>query len=385
MMEKRVYKDSGEEISLLGFGCMRLPRRQENSPEIDVKTARAMIDYALEHGVNYFDTAHPYHEGLSEPFVGEALSGYPRDKFNLATKMPTWLIGDQSQVHDIFAGQLQKCRVEYVEYFDYYLVHNIGGTTFPKVEECRIYEILKAKKREGRIRRLGFSFHAAPELLRKVVSLYEWDFAQIQLNYLDWELQDAKSQYEILTEKGIPVVVMEPVRGGALAKLCPQAIAVFRAAEPKASAASWALRYAASLPNVLTVLSGMSAMEQIKDNVATMEDFRPLTREGYATIADALAAYRLSGTIPCTACGYCMDCPFGVNIPKVFAIYNNYRTNNLDMLFTLEYEVLGKSGQAANCKKCGRCLPLCPQAIKIAEWMEKIDQAALKAAALPQH
>ncbi|MDR2005652.1 MAG: aldo/keto reductase [Acidaminococcales bacterium] len=381
-MEKRVYKNSGEEVSLLGFGCMRLPRRKEDSPEIDAKTARAMIGYAIEHGVNYFDTAHPYHEGLSEPFVGEALSAYPRDKFNLATKMPTWLINDQADVHAIFAGQLKKCRVKY---FDYYLVHNIGGDTFPKVGEHRIYEILQEKKREGKIRRLGFSFHAAPELLRRVTDLYEWDFAQIQLNYLDWELQAAKSQYEILTDKGIPVVVMEPVRGGALARLCPQAIDIFRAAEPGASAASWALRYAASLPNVLTVLSGMTNMEQIKDNVATMENFRPLTPNGYAVIADALAAYRLSGTIPCTACGYCMDCPFGVNIPKVFAIYNNYRINNSDMLFMLEYKVLGLSGQAANCQKCERCLPLCPQGIKITEWLDKINQAALKAESLPQH
>jgi predicted aldo/keto reductase-like oxidoreductase len=375
-MEKRAYKDSKEKISLLGFGCMRLPLLKEGGPEIDAKAAEAMIDYALGHGVNYFDTAHPYHAGLSEPFVGEALSKYPRDSFNLATKMPTWLIESQADVHDIFAGQLKKCLVEY---FDYYLVHNIGADTLRKVEEHDIYGILREKKREGKIRRLGFSFHAAPEILQKAVDGYEWDFAQIQLNYLDWELQDAKRQYEILAAKGIPTVVMEPVRGGALAKLCPQALDVLRAADPGASAASWALRYAASLPNVLTVLSGMSNLEQVKDNVATMENFKLLASEDYAVIEKALFAYRLSGTIPCTACGYCMDCPFGVNIPKVFAIYNNYRTTNSDMLFMLEYRVLGDSGQAANCKKCGKCQPLCPQGIEIAQWLDTINQAALKA------
>jgi predicted aldo/keto reductase-like oxidoreductase len=384
-MEKRTYKNSGDAVSLLGFGCMRLPRQDEKAPDIDKKTAKAMVDYAIAHGINYFDTAHPYHEGLSEPFVGEALSGYKRDSFNLATKMPTWLISSEEEVHRIFDGQLKKCRVDY---FDYYLVHNIGADTFPKVGQYNIYEILKEKKREGKIRRLGFSFHAAPELLREVVKRYEWDFAQIQLNYLDWELQDAKGQYEILTENGLPVVVMEPVRGGALAKLCPQALDIFRAAAPAASAASWALRYVASLPNVLTVLSGMSDMAQMRDNVATMENFRPLAASEYAVISDALAAYRLSGSIPCTACGYCMDCPHGVNIPKVFAVYNNYRANNTSnagMIFMMEYQVLGEKSQASNCKRCGRCLPLCPQGIKITEWLDKITAAMAALESTPSH
>jgi predicted aldo/keto reductase-like oxidoreductase len=187
-MEQRTYKNTGEKVSLLGFGCMRLPRLNENTQDIDKPAARAMIDYALANGVNYFDTAHPYHDGLSEPFVGEALAGHPRDSFNLATKMPSWLVDSPALAEEIFAGQLKKCRVDY---FDYYLIHNIGDDTIKNVEKHRIYELLLAKKRAGQIRRLGFSFHASPALLRKVTDNYEWDFAQIQLHYLVWELQDA--------------------------------------------------------------------------------------------------------------------------------------------------------------------------------------------------
>jgi predicted aldo/keto reductase-like oxidoreductase len=371
-MEKRNLKYG--ELSLLGFGLMRLPCK-EGSEKIDTDQATAMIDLALDRGINYFDTAYIYHEGNSELFAGEALSRHDRDSYNLATKMPLMAVKTKADVERIFNEQLKKCRTGY---FDFYLLHNINQDHFSVAEQNNVYEQLKEKQRQGLIRRLGFSFHDQPEFLRKVVDKYDWDFAQIQLNYLDWELQNAKEQYEVLTQKGIPVNVMEPVRGGTLARLCEASIGIFNEADPKASPASWAIRYAASLPNVQVVLSGMSSLEQMRDNIATMTPFKPLTEGEYRVIEKALAAYRSSATVPCTSCRYCMDCPEGVEIPKNLAVYNNYQValaNKHPMgsfLFEMEYRLLGEKGQAASCVACGQCASRCPQHIEIPRWMEAI-------------
>jgi predicted aldo/keto reductase-like oxidoreductase len=374
-METREYKDSGEFISLLGFGCMRLPMLNET--EIDKAAAQEMVDYASAHGDNYLDTAYMYHDGKSEPFTGAALARHPRESFNLATKLPLVSVSSKDDVERIFNEQLENCRVDY---FDYYLLHNINEAHWKKVESYGIYEFAKEKQRQGKIRRLGFSFHDTPKLLMTVAGRYEWDFAQIQLNYLDWELQDAGLQYKILNDKGIPVVVMEPVRGGALATLCEKSIATFKAANPSASPVSWALRYAASLPGVLTVLSGMSSMDQLQGNISTMNDFVPLNGHDYAVIEKALDAYRESAVIPCTSCRYCMDCPYGTDIPKVFGVYNNYLRGDAprnEFIFDLEYNnILGKGKQAEECNGCGQCLSLCPQHIDIPQWMETINAFA---------
>ena len=373
-MEYRSYKDSDEKISLLGFGCMRLPKLHEDSQEIDKVKATAMVDHALASGINYFDTAYPYHEGLSEGFVGEALSArHPRHSFKLATKLPTWQISSQENVESIFNEQLKKCQVEY---FDYYLIHNLGKANFTIAEQFGIFDLLKKKQQQGLIGHLGFSFHDQPPLLQKIVDAHKWDFAQIQLNYMDWELQDARQQYEILKRNDIPIIVMEPIRGGSLATLSERAVAILKQADAGASPASWALRYAASLPGVLTVLSGMSNMAQLEDNLKTINNFRPLNDAEHATIDQALNEYRLSGAIPCTACRYCMDCPAGVDIPKVIAIYNRHCTGENDMVFQLEYRVLGEDKQAEHCVQCNMCAEQCPQVIDIPHWMKVIDQYA---------
>jgi len=373
-MVTREYKNTNESVSLLGFGCMRLPFKGSMG-EIDKEKAQAMVDYAISQGINYFDTAYMYHEGRSESFVGEALARHGRECFNLASKMPLVFVSSEEDVERIFQEQLSRCRVDY---FDYYLLHNVNEAHARKIDTFGIYEKMKAKQRQGKIRRLGFSFHDRPEILARLTERYAWDFAQIQLNYMDWELQKASQQYQILSDKGIPVVVMEPLRGGALATLSETALQVLKAARPEASAASWGIRFAASLPQVLVVLSGMSSMEQLVDNINTMQDFRPLSQAEYAVIAEALAAYRVSATIPCTACRYCMDCPSGVDIPRTLAIYNNYlirksQSNPMsEMLFEMEANILGRDKLPKHCVRCYQCSEHCPQHIDIPQWMERI-------------
>lgn len=262
-METRAYRGTDDRVSLLGFGAMRLPRVSPDTQEIDFERARELIDCAYTHGVNYFDTAYRYHDGDSEPFLGRALAEYPRESYHLASKMPTWLVHSLDEGKRIFADQLERCRTDY---FDFYLCHSVGKSVeeFTDVyEKTGLLDHLRAQKAAGAIRRLGFSFHGTPEVLRELIARGGWDFVQIQLNYLDWELLDAAQQYRILEENGLPCIVMEPVRGGNLVSLCPEAVEILRAARPGASTASWAIRFAASLPNVLTVLSGMSTLEQV--------------------------------------------------------------------------------------------------------------------------
>ncbi|MDR3264727.1 MAG: aldo/keto reductase [Synergistaceae bacterium] len=381
-MEKRFFAGVGKEISLLGFGLMRLPKTDPAGSDIDYSVGEKMVARAFEAGINYFDTAWFYHDGKSETFAGDVLSAWPRESYCLTSKMPSWMVESPADVERIFAEQLKKCRTSY---FDFYLLHNLGGENYDLALKYRVYEFLRRKKEEGVIRKLGFSMHDSAEKLQRVVDAHEWDLVQIQLNYLDWETLDAKRQYEVLAKRGIPVVVMEPVRGGALATLPQAAADLLKKVDSEASPASWALRYAASLPGVMTVLSGMSAPEQLEDNIKTMTGFRPLSEAERATLAQAAAIYRASGVIPCTACRYCMDCPAGVDIPRVFAVYNHYRyslsSNNsavAPFLFNSGYRSLAESERAHNCVACGQCREQCPQKIDIPTHMKEIADFAAK-------
>jgi predicted aldo/keto reductase-like oxidoreductase len=302
--------------------------------------------------------------------------------------MPLMMLKQEEDVERIFEEQLKKCRVDY---FDYYLLHNINRAHFKIAENLKVYEKLKEKQRQGKIRHLGFSFHDTPEILAKVVGNYDWEFAQIQLNYLDWDQQHAKDQYEILESHGIPVNVMEPVRGGSLADLGSEAGAIFKAANPKASIPSWAIRFAASLPGVQVVLSGMTAMEHVHDNVATMENFKPLSDAERETLTKAVLAYRTAGAVPCTGCRYCMDCPQGVDIPQNLAVYNNYLFKKVRNMpgysfgFNMEYDRIGEEKQSHNCVACRQCEEKCPQHIEISRQMELIQEAHKMAVAeMPQ-
>lgn len=374
-MEMRQYRDTDVKVSLLGMGCMRLPKVDPEKEDIDYEKAQEIIDYAYANGVNYFDTAYGYHGGQSELFVGQALKKYPRESFFLASKMPIWCVKEKGDVERIFNEQLQRCQTEY---FDFYLFHSQNAANFQKCQEFGVYEFLSQMKAEGKIRRLGFSFHDTPEVLRHICDTYPWDFAQIQLNYLDWEMQDAKTQYQILNDREIPVIVMEPVRGGALASPCEAADILFREERPDKSVASWAIRFAASLPGVLTVLSGMSNMEQVRDNVDTMTRFEPLTDREREVIDEALEAYRKKDTVPCTGCRYCMDCPFGVDIPRMFSLYNHYVLDRDGEDYLEAYEAQPESERADQCQACGACMEKCPQHIRIPDQMVTIRETVEK-------
>lgn len=360
----------GKNISLLGFGCMRFPCI-EGTQEIDLQQTEKMIDYAYSHGVNYFDTAYPYHEGKSETAIGQLLKKYPRDSFFLADKMPGWQVKSIEDVDRIFHDQLKKCGVEY---FDFYLCHSLSQDGFRIYQNVDIYGYLAKKKEQGYIRQLGFSFHDTPEVLEQIVKTYPWDFTQLQLNYLDWEMQNAKRQYEILEQNGLPCIVMEPVRGGMLATLCNRSAEILHEAEPERSVASWAIRFAASLPNVMTVLSGMSNFEQVKDNIATVSPLKPLTEQDKQLLMRALDAFRESKTIPCTGCRYCMDCPAGVDIPLMFRLYNQFAIDLNKENFRRSYRETPESKWADKCVACGACMKHCPQSISIPDRMREIAE-----------
>ena len=364
---RRPYRNTEITMPLLGFGLMRLPQKDGN---VDYATSEKMVQMAMDAGCNYFDTAYMYLRGESEKFVGKVLSKFPRDKYFLTSKMPIAMMNSEADNERIFKEQLERTKAGY---FDFYFLHWLNEAHWEKAQRLKTLDFMKKMKAEGKIRRIGFSFHGGPEVLEKIAKSYPWELAQIQLNYLDWTLYRSKEQYEILTKLGIPVVVMEPLRGGALANLNDEATRVFKAADPDASPASWAFRFAGSLPNVICVLSGMTKMEHLEDNIRTFTDFKPLDDKERATIEAALAAYRKTGAIPCTACRYCTPCPVGVDIPRIFGLYNHYKVTGNYMQFRMIYDKLTEDERASACIGCGTCLKKCPQKINIPEELKKID------------
>jgi predicted aldo/keto reductase-like oxidoreductase len=368
----RQYRNTDITVSLLGYGLMRLPRIDPNKPDIDYPAAEKLIERAFKAGINYFDTAYVYHNGLSEKFVGDVLSKYPRDSYYLATKMPVHILKKQEQVDQIFNEQLKRCKTEY---FDFYLLHTLTRDRWEVVKNLKVYEYLKQKQEEGKIRHLGFSFHDEPEVLEVIASAHPWDFAQIQLNYLDWELYRSREQYEILAKKNIPAVIMEPLRGGSLSSLNPSATKVLKTAEPNASTASWAFRFAGSLPNVLTVLSGMTYSEHLEDNIKTFSNFHTLTEAEHKTLDKALVEYLKSGVIPCTGCQYCVPCPKGIPIPRLFGLYNHSKNTGSWAHLYMVYLGLPEKQKVSACVNCRLCVQKCPQHIDIPAQLKTVEEA----------
>lgn len=359
----------GHEVSRLGFGAMRLPTLSDGS--IDIAQTAEMTDIAIKNGVNYFDTAFPYHAGKSETVMGDILKSYPRDSFYLATKYPGHQISKSYDPAAIFEEQLGKCSVDH---FDFYLLHNVCENSFDVYNDPKwgIIDYFVRQREEGRIRHLGFSTHARPETLEKFLSLYgdKLEFCQIQLNYLDWTLQNAKAKYELLDSLGIPVVVMEPVHGGKLAHLGGGKDERLSAARPDESSAAWAFRWLQALPNVKVVLSGMSSLAQMKENVSVFESEKPLS-EDESTLLLSIAE-ELKNAVPCTACRYCCDgCPAGLDIPVLIGALNDLRFEK-SFTVSMQLDAMPADKLPTACIGCGACESICPQNIEIPKLMREL-------------
>ena len=369
-MEKRRLDKLGIETSLLGYGCMIFPTTAEG--KIDREAAEKLLDKAYEQGVNYFDTAYPYHNGESEAFVGSVLKKYDRSSFYLATKLPLWGVQKLEDVDRIFSEQLERLQMDYV---DFYLMHAVRKSAWDKMVELGVVKRLEELKEEGKIRYLGFSFHDSYEVFEEVLRYRDWDFCQIQLNYMDTEIQAGMKGYALTEELNIPLVIMEPVKGGSLAAFAEDITSKFRALDPTASTASFALRWVASLPNVKVVLSGMSNLEQVEDNLATFNEFKPLKEQESNTIQAIVDLINSRVKSGCTGCGYCLPCPAGVAIPANFRVWNTYHMyqNYNAVQWSWENE-LGEEKQARNCIKCGKCEQACPQKLSIRADLEKVQE-----------
>ena len=368
-MTKRKLEELGIETSLLGFGCMRFPLTADG--KIDRPEAEKMLDKAISSGVNYIDTAYPYHGGESEPFVGEALKKYDRSTLYIATKLPVWQVETVADVDRIFAEQLERLQTDYI---DFYLMHAMNKERWDKMLEIGCVTHLEELKAEGKIKYLGFSFHDSYEVFEEMIHYRDWDFCQIQLNYMDANEQAGLKGYELTAQKQVPLVIMEPVKGGSLAAFADDITDKFHALKPDASVASFALRWVGSLPNVKVILSGMSTMEQVEDNLQTFADFEPLSQQEQDTVKEVVEILNSRVRNGCTGCSYCMPCPAGVNIPRSFKLWNTYHMyQNYNMVKNAWEKDMGDEHQPKNCIECGKCERECPQKLSIREDLKKVQ------------
>ena len=367
-MEYRKMEKLNVNTSLLGFGCMRFPTLENG--KINEKEAEKMIDEAIVNGVNYIDTAYPYHNGDSEPFVGRVLDKYPRESYYLATKLPMWKVEKVEDVTEIFNEQLARLNKEYV---DFYLLHSMNKASFEKAKELGVLDILEEYRKQGKIKFIGFSFHDSYQVFEEMINYYNWDFCQIQLNYMDENEQAGIKGYKLAEEKGIPMVIMEPIKGGTLASLPEDVAKNFKDYNPNKSIASWALRWVGSFSNIKVILSGMSTYDQVLDNLDTFNNFKPLNEEEFECVKKVVSELNVRTKNGCTNCKYCMPCPAGVDIPGNFWLWNNYYKYESLSYINYKYQMMKKEDTLADkCIKCGKCGQLCPQKISIREDLEKV-------------
>lgn len=356
-------------LSALGMGNMRLPIVKGGSDgDIDMARGMEIIDRAMKNGINYYDTAYVYHGGKSEEFLGEALvKRYPRDSFYIADK---FFIHANSDYKAVFEEQLQRLKTDHI---DFYLIHSVTDNTADMYINSGCIEYFEEQKRLGRIKYLGFSSHSSPEKLKRFAEYRDWDFAQIQLNYYDWLCGSAKAEYEVLREKDIPIIVMEPVRGGRLAKLTPEAEAMLKEARPEWSVPSWAFRWLKRLEGIKVILSGMSDNAQIEDNLGTFSDGSALSDNEEKLLFDSCNIFRKAIVVPCTSCRYCCGgCPAEINIPEVLSLYNRYRIDGEWVLHDMDK--LDSKGKPKDCVGCGACESHCPQGIAVSKIMEELAE-----------
>lgn len=359
------------ELKRFGFGCMRFPVNADDS--INYEETEKMIDYAIKNGVNYFDTAYVYHAGKSETVLGDILKKYPRESFLLADKYPGHQICDTYTPEETFKEQLERCRVDY---FDYYLLHNINENS-AKVymdEKWGILDYFKEQKKLGKIKHLGFSCHCSLELLKEFLDYCgdSMEFCQIQLNYLDWTLQDGKAKYELLTERNIPIYIMEPLRGGKLATLSESQKTKLSVLRENATPVEWAFSFLLNLPNIKMILSGMSEFSQVKENIEIFKSYNPLNDDEINTLLEI--AEEMKDSVPCTGCGYCLkDCPKGLNIPFMLSIYNELKIQKA-ISVRMRLDGLPEDKQPTACIGCGLCRANCPQKIKVPKELENLSE-----------
>ncbi|AKB34965.1 Aldo/keto reductase [Methanosarcina siciliae C2J] len=376
MLYRKMPKN-GDELSILGFGCMRLPVKEDGS--IDEERATRQVRYAIDQGVNYVDTAWPYHMEESESFLGRALADGYREKVKLATKLPSWLIERREDMDKFLNAQLEKLKTDHI---DYYLIHALVGDLWDNLEKLGVADFLDKAKADGRIRNAGFSFHGSGEDFNRVVDAYDWDFCQIQYNFLDEKNQAGTTGLKYAASKGLGVIIMEPLRGGNLTKTMPQAVKdIWEEAPIKRSPAEWALRWVWNHPEVTVVLSGMNEEAHVEENLKVAGEAYPnsLTETELQLVKKVERKYRELMKVGCTGCRYCMPCPAGVNIPLCFELYNNlYLSGNADetkFLYAAQLSgaiSVGETGFASQCVQCGQCLEKCPQHIEIPTMLESV-------------
>lgn len=363
-----IYRDfNGMKLSGLGMGCMRFPVIDGDDSKIDEAATQEMIDYAMANGINYYDTAWGYHSHNSEIVTGKCLKKYPRDSFYLATKFPGYDTTNMGKAEEIFEEQLKKCQVEY---FDFYLFHNVCEKNIDLYldPKYKVHEYLTEQKKNGRIKHLGFSCHGDLDVMKRFLDAYGKDieFCQLQINYIDWSFQNAKEKVELLNEWNIPVWVMEPVRGGKLAKLSDENSAKLKALRPDETDVDWAFRFIQSIPEVVVTLSGMSDMEQLKANVKLWNDDKPLDKNELEAL-DSVAKSML-GVVPCTACRYCTEyCPQELDIPMLLGLYNEHKFTGGGFIAPMRLEIVPDDKKPSACVGCRSCEAVCPQQIKISE------------------
>ena len=369
-----IYRDFQDlKLSALGFGAMRLPVLEGNDSKIDKAATLRMVDTAMENGINYYDTAWGYHGENSELVMGEALAKYPRESFYLATKFPGYDPRNWDKVKEIFPRQMEKLQVEY---FDFYLFHNVcemNIDAYLNDEKYGIYTYLTEQKRNGRIRHLGFSCHGSMEVLKRFLDTYgkDMEFCQLQINYLDWTFQDAKEKVALLNEWNIPVWVMEPLRGGKLAKLDSKYEEKLKALRPEEEIPAWAFRFLQSIPSVTMILSGMSNQEQLEKNLKTFAEDKKLSDSEMQTLLGIADEILSVGTVPCTACHYCVShCPQELDIPRLLSLYNEHAFTGGGFIAPMVMGTLPDEKKPSACLHCRSCEEVCPQQIKISEVME---------------